>query len=443
MLRGKKVLSVFLFIFMVLQMYGICAEARTITVAKDGVLENVMEAEAPEGNWVREEDGTKFQKSDGTYVTEQWIKVNEKAYYMDMDGNRVLGWVQYNDKLYYINKKGAYIGWKSGKYYFGQDAVLATGLATVDGAKYYFDPASGVLQKGWKTLQKKTYYFLSEDGRMAKNVWVRDGSDYKYVNKKGILQKKKWLNLGEKTYYVDSKGARATGDRFIDGKWCRFDSKGVYDPNYKFENTVDPTKKMVALTFDDGPGPYTMRLLQCLKENGARATFFMVGTNVMRYRSTVKEMADMGCELGNHSYDHTDFTTLSVSGIQSQVSRTSSLIKSASGKSPTLCRLPYGSGASNYTVVNALGLPSIYWSIDTRDWANLGNPSHTVNEVLNNVQSGDIVLMHDCHLSTVQAAERIIPALKSRGYQMVTVSELAKYKKNKVLKAGTTYYHFK
>ena len=89
-----------------------------------------------------------------------------------------------------------------------------------------------------------------------------------------------------------------------------------------------------------------------------------------------------------------------------------------------------------------MGLPSIYWSIDTRDWANTGNPSHTVNAVLDHVKNGDIILMHDIHRSTVDAAEKIIPALRKRGYQLVTVSQLAKYKGKTTLHRGKTYYHF-
>jgi len=89
-------------------------------------------------------------------------------------------------------------------------------------------------------------------------------------------------------------------------------------------------------------------------------------------------------------------------------------------------------------VLSAAGLPSIYWSIDTRDWANRSNPQHTVSAVLNYVQDGDIVLMHDIHQATVTAAETIIPALIRRGYQLVTVSELAQFK-GVTLKTGNTY----
>jgi peptidoglycan/xylan/chitin deacetylase (PgdA/CDA1 family) len=168
----------------------------------------------------------------------------------------------------------------------------------------------------------------------------------------------------------------------------------------------------------------------------------MVGSSVPNYKSTVKRMAKLGCELGNHSYDHSRMSALSDSARASQVSRTSSNIKSAAGAAPTVFRLPYGDGASNAGVLSSLGLPSIYWSLDTRDWANTSDPQHTVQAVLGSVKNGDIILMHDIHKSSVDAAETIIPALINRGYQLVTVTQLAQYKGKTTLHSGKTYYSF-
>ena len=151
----------------------------------------------------------------------------------------------------------------------------------------------------------------------------------------------------------------------------------------------------------------------------------------------------MGCELGNHSYSHPAFTSLSVSSMKNQVSSTNKKIREACGQLPTVFRLPYGDGYNNSTVLNTLGLPSIYWSVDTRDWANTGNSQHTVNAVLGSVKSGDIILMHDIHAATVRACETIIPALKKKGYQLVTVSQLAKYKGKTNLRKGKTYMKFR
>lgn len=292
----------------------------------------------------------------------------------------------------------------------------------------------------------KRFRFRKANGKYLKNRWFKANGKICYVDSKGY-RVKGWVKYRGNIYYLDKKGALRTG-WLKKGKKYYYLKKngrrkgGAYDPSVKVKSEVDPKKPMVALTFDDGPGPHTNRLLDCLKKNNAKATFFMVGSSVPNYKSTVKKMAEMGCELGNHSYSHAAFSVLSDSAIASEVARTSSNIKSAAGHGPTVARLPYGDGASNGRVLSALGLPSIYWSIDTRDWANTGNPGHTVSAVLDHVKNGDIILMHDIHRSTVDAAEKIIPALRKRGYQLVTVSQLAKYKGKTTLHSGKTYYHF-
>lgn len=205
------------------------------------------------------------------------------------------------------------------------------------------------------------------------------------------------------------------------------------------KNIIDPNKPMVALTFDDGPGVYTERLLDCLEAYDAKATFFVVGTNAAKYQSTLKRMSELECEIGNHTYSHPNLTNVSVSEINRQMNLTNGYISSATGSIATVMRPPYG--AHNSTVRSNVGLPVILWSIDTRDWETK-NTQSTVNSVLNAVKDGDIVLMHDIHKTTVAAAEIIIPELIDRGYQLVTVSKLAQYR-GSGLKKGTVYYNFK
>ena len=205
------------------------------------------------------------------------------------------------------------------------------------------------------------------------------------------------------------------------------------------KSSIDPNKPMVALTFDDGPGIYTSRLLDCLENNNAKATFFVVGTNAANYQSVMKRAFDLGCEIGNHTYNHPTLTRLSVADIQSQINRTNQYIKKATGSNATVMRPP--GGAWNNTVKSAVGLPVILWSIDTRDWETR-NAQSTINSVLKNVKDGDIVLMHDIHKQSVDAAEVIIPELVKRGYQLVTVSELAQYR-GSGLSSGSVYYSFR
>lgn len=443
MKKAKSGRHFFTILFFVLAMLGISVQAKT-TNAKSYSLKNVTKASVVQGKWVTKSGDIRFKNDDGKYVKNRWIGFEDHIYYLNSKGVRTTGWIQYRKKMYYTDKNGALVtGWLKNRYYLKKDGSRATGITEIQGKTYYFDAKSGKKKTGWIKDGKALYYFETETGVMRTKSWVKKGKQYYYVGSNGKVKKSCWLTIGNQKYYLDNTGARVTGEYWVKDKAYYFKSNGVYDPTVKVKSTINPNKPMIALTFDDGPGPYTNRLLNCLEKNQAKATFFMVGSSVSSYKKVVKRMASMGCELGNHSYSHPAFTTLSVAGMKSQVNNTNKKIKEASGQYPTVFRLPYGDGWNNGTVLNTLGLPSIYWSLDTRDWANTGSSSHTVNEVLNYVKSGDIVLMHDIHSATVQACEKIIPALKKRGYQMVTVSQLAKYKGKKNLRAGKTYMNFR
>ena len=199
---------------------------------------------------------------------------------------------------------------------------------------------------------------------------------------------------------------------------------------------IDPSKPMVALTFDDGPSAYTKDILDQLEKYGVHATFFVVGERVSTYASTIKRAYSLGCEIGNHSWSHPNLASISVKTMQSEISRTDEAIEKVIGKKTTLLRPPYGSVDSD--VRNYAGKPLIHWSIDTLDWKTR-NSSKTISSVLNNVRDGSIVLMHDIYSATRDAAVSLIPTLISRGYQLVTVSEMAAYH-GTTLKNGTIYY---
>ncbi len=185
---------------------------------------------------------------------------------------------------------------------------------------------------------------------------------------------------------------------------------------------VDPEKPMVALTFDDGPsGKYGGRILDALEKHGARASYFVLGELVDGNSANLKRAVELGCEIGNHSYDHPTLTKLSAEDIKSQISRTSDLVKKATGNPTALVRTP--GGAVNATVKASVGAPIISWSLDTVDWKSR-NTDAIVKIVLDNVQDGDIILMHEIYKTSAEAAEIIIPELIKRGYQLVTVSEM-------------------
>lgn len=197
----------------------------------------------------------------------------------------------------------------------------------------------------------------------------------------------------------------------------------------------DKNKKMVALTFDDGPGRYTDSILKCFDKYDAHATFFVVGSEIKKYKSTVKKADLIGCEIGSHTFDHCDLTSLSKNEIKNQIKKTDKCLKAIIGHKATLIRPPYG--FVNSYVKQVVKKPIVTWNVDTRDWETLSS-SKTYKNVMKSVEDGDIILMHDIHKSTKNAVLKIIPKLKKKGYQIVTVSELAEYKGTK-LKNGNVY----
>lgn len=199
---------------------------------------------------------------------------------------------------------------------------------------------------------------------------------------------------------------------------------------------IDPNKPMLAITFDDGPGSYTDRLLDCLKRNNAKATFFLVGGNIGGRKSTVVRMRDEGHEIGNHSWNHPELSKLSYQGISNEITMTNNKIFEAAGVNCTIVRPPYGACNSTVRSVGAsLGVSFYNWSVDTLDWK-YRNANTVHNAVVNGAYDGAIILCHDIHKTTVDAMETAIPKLIEKGYQLVTVSELMSYSAIKVYPGG-------
>ena len=205
--------------------------------------------------------------------------------------------------------------------------------------------------------------------------------------------------------------------------------------NISYPRGIDPTKPMVAITFDDGPCKNTYRIVDILASYGAVATFFEVGQNVNNFPDAVRYADAYGNEIASHSYNHPNLQSLGYSDIRNQVNWTNNAIYNAVGYKPTLFRPPYGS-RSTY-VDNAVGMPMILWSVDTLDWKSR-NANSVYNITMNNTRDGSIILMHSLYTTTADALEMILPALIEQGYQFVTVSELAEYR-GYTLSAGNRY----
>jgi len=183
--------------------------------------------------------------------------------------------------------------------------------------------------------------------------------------------------------------------------------------------------KCIALTFDDGPGPFDDRLLQILKDNDAKATFFLIGNKVAANPAGAKRIADAGMEIGSHTWEHPNMATVPFEDIAGQFSRANDAITAATGRTPTLYR-PAGGLSSEPVRQTAakFGLAEILWDVIPFDWANDSNTAATRYMLMTYIKPGSVVLFHDTYSSTVDLVYQFIPVLKANGYRLVTVSEL-------------------
>lgn len=202
---------------------------------------------------------------------------------------------------------------------------------------------------------------------------------------------------------------------------------------------IDPSKPMIALTFDDGPSKHTWTIVSALHQHNARATFFLVGERVASYEAAIDFILENNNEVANHSFSHANLAKCTEEEILSQITRVDTALQEQHDYTPTLFRVPYGERNEQVLeILKAQGKPVIGWSVDPRDW-DVQDKDKIVTHVLSHVKDGDIILMHDLYQPTAEAVVELIPELQKRGYQLVTVSELFQYK-GKTLMPGHYYY---
>ena len=201
---------------------------------------------------------------------------------------------------------------------------------------------------------------------------------------------------------------------------------GLCQPFIDENANIDPSKPMVALTFDDGPGQYTNSILDTLEAYQAHASFFVVGQNINDETSAVMQRAvGLGCEIGSHTENHADLVKADANTFQQEIQQADDRILQVIGRYPYFLRPPYGD--FNDDVRRHVGKPLAFWSVDTKDWKTR-NTASTVSATLNNIEDGDVVLMHDIYGETAAAVAQIVPSLVQQGYQLVTLSELTYYR---------------
>ena len=245
--------------------------------------------------------------------------------------------------------------------------------------------------------------------------WHEDENGKWYQNVDGTYYAGGLQEIDGSTYYFGDNGYAQTGWVSVGFDDYYFNDDGTYDPSQH--------KTRIAFTFDDGPGEYTDQLLDCLEQNNAHATFFMLGQNVENWQSEVQRMVDIGCEIGSHSWDHLNLYDLDMDAVAKEFSDTDAALEKACGQKASVARAPYGNWSDD--IIATVQKPFFTWSLDSLDWS-YKDVDKDYNEIMNgDLTDGSIILMHDIHEPSVQAAIKMIPELVQKGYKLMTVSELA------------------
>jgi len=200
-------------------------------------------------------------------------------------------------------------------------------------------------------------------------------------------------------------------------------SEVLGEPDALNENFVDCfSTPCVALTFDDGPGPYTPQILDILDEFDARATFYVVGQQITSWPRMLPLIAEAGHDIGNHTMSHPKLSELTVAEQADQINGLDELVVGRAGIMPTTVRPPFGD-LPDTPLPDPLNRPVVMWSVDSLDWRKR-TANAIVDEVLADIGAGDIILMHELYQRSVDALPIILAELKIRGLAVVSVPEL-------------------
>lgn len=200
---------------------------------------------------------------------------------------------------------------------------------------------------------------------------------------------------------------------------------------YSFPDTsptgaTNQSEKYVALTFDDGPHKVlTPRLLDGLKETGAKVTFFVMGVKVDLHPEILKRAIDEGHEVANHAWNHPVLAKVPWDEVHRQLTTTSEALYNITNQRPKVMRPPYGNTNKklNERIHRETLMPVIMWSLDTLDWKRPGADA-IVDRITKKITGGTVILCHDIHPDTVAAIIKVVPVLQKKGFVFKTISEL-------------------
>lgn len=183
------------------------------------------------------------------------------------------------------------------------------------------------------------------------------------------------------------------------------------------------TKKLICLTFDDGPSKYTDELLNILYKNKCRATFFISGSDIVANKDIIKRIDTYGNQIGNSGYSHIPFTRLDVDEVNVEIAMTSTMLIDLGVNSSNIVRPPFGKLSES--LQEEIHAPFILYDVDPEDWKHQ-DKNYIKQAIKDRVEDGSIVLLHDQYKETIDAVEELIPELKEEGYEFVTISEMQK-----------------
>ena len=435
------------------------------TAAKASKNESVTEETVSvKPQWQTDEKGWRYLDESGNFCHSAWMEIGGRKYYFDKNGYMATGWTEIDGKRYLFNEVGqlAPSGWTTDAnglpIYIGTDGAMATGWFTdstgktiyldkdghavtgwqaVDGKRYYLG-TDGSKVTGWQTIADKTYYFdangvmltlwqdidgkkyhFGEDGVMSSKLTTIDGKQY-YFNDTGAMQTG-WVDVNGSRYYFGTTGVSANGWNKIDGGWHFFDTNGVLDASKTTAGVP-----VVAFTFEDGPGSYTSDLLTPFEEHNVKATFFFTGSRVEDASDQVVRAHDLGMEIGNNTWYQEKISGLEPEMIYSEIEETNTIIRSLTGSNPTLLRPPVGS-YDNTVLAQAGSLPLILWTLDPHDKEAV-DAQIVYDAIMTNLKDGDVILLHENGVATIDAVKRLVADLQAKGYIIATVSDLAALK---------------
>jgi peptidoglycan/xylan/chitin deacetylase (PgdA/CDA1 family) len=208
-------------------------------------------------------------------------------------------------------------------------------------------------------------------------------------------------------------------------------------------DTADCNKvRCVALTFDDGPGPYTSKLLWILQSYRAKATFFEIGERIAEHPEWSRNVVKAGMLVGVHTWSHPYMTLQSLPEARQQLIKAMNALQKATGAKATVYRPPAGLSTPEILKIEGeLGLSEILWNVVAYDWEHSAQPELTIAAVHQYAQPGAVFLLHDVHEGTVQAMAEAVPWLKRQGYVLVTVDRLIRAKTGSGPKPGQRYWN--